>query len=92
MGMLTHVVGLRQADKQWNKMKAVWEACEEAGAKIPTEVEEFFDFESPDNKSGMEVSLGDACEEYSIDGENGYEIDISKLPEHISIIRVYNSW
>ncbi len=90
MSLSTHAVGFRRPDEQWRKMKAAWEACEAAGAPIPVEVSEFFNDEPPDDKPGMEIELGDACVEYTDDMIRGYEIDVSKLPPELTIIRVYN--
>lgn len=92
MSMSTHAVGFRQADEQWRKMKAAWEACEAVGAPIPVEVSNFFDDEPPGDKPGMEIALGDACVEYTDDMISGYEVDVSKLPAELTIIRVYNSF
>lgn len=92
MGMSTHVKGFRPADEQWEKMKQIWETCEEADVPIPKEVEEFFDDEEPGDRPGMEIDLGDAVSEYNADMMDGYEIDITKLPPGVKIIRVYNSY
>lgn len=71
MGMSTHVVGFRPPDEQWKKMKVAWEACEDAGAEIPAAVLQFFGDEEPGDRPGMEVSLGDACVEYSAEMVSG---------------------
>ncbi len=92
MSMSTHIAGFRPPDEQWQKMKAAWEACEDAGAEIPDMVTQFFEDEGPGDKPGMEVLLGDVCVEYSAEMISGYEIDISKLPDDVKIIRVWNSW
>jgi hypothetical protein len=55
-------------------------------------VEDFFDGEGPGDKPGMEVQLTDAVKEWSDDSRSGYEIDVTKLPKDVSVIRVYNSW
>lgn len=96
MGMSTHVMGFRPPDDRWQAMKDVWEACEQAGIKMPTEVTTFFGGTNrgrPDD-SGVEVDLGpeQGVTEYRGDMEEGYEIDVRKLPTDLHIIRVYNSW
>lgn len=92
MGMSTHCVGFRPADKKWNSMKKIWEQCEENEVPIPDKVLEFFDHESPEDRPGMEIELGEASQRWGADMRDGYEIDVTKLPEGIRLIRVYNSY
>lgn len=96
MGMSTSVVGFRPPDEQWKKMKKAWDACQEAGIDPPREVDQFFGGEPPDD-AGVEVSRTElekmgAVKQYSDDSVSGYEIDVTKLPKDLKIIRVYNSW
>ena len=92
MSMSTHVVGFRPADEQWNKMKAVWDACEAVAQPVPKGVENFFNGEPPGDKPGMEVPLGDALVQWKNDYASGYQVDVSQLPEGVRFIRFYNSW
>ena len=89
----THVEGFKKPDANWKKMKAVYDACIEADVDVPEEVEDYFNGEEPD-ESGVNVDLEDTdcCKEYSADSCSGYEIDVTKLPKDITIIRVYNSY
>lgn len=91
--MSTHVVGFRPPDEKWKKMYTVYQACQAADTSIPEAVHKFFGYETPD-ESGVSVNLErhECCAEYKADMINGYEIDISKLPENITKIRVYNNW
>ena len=90
--MSIHIVGFRPADGKWREMKTVWEACEKAEIEIPQEVLEFFDHEDPTNKLGMEILLEDAISDHNEEAQNGYQIDIEKLPKGVRYIRVSNSW
>jgi len=92
MGMSTHAVGFKPADDQWKKMKAVWDSCVEAGCGIPEVVDAFFDGEDPRDKPGMEVELGEACQPWGAEFKDGYQIDVTKLPEGVRYIRVYNCY
>ena len=94
MGMSTHVVGFRPPDKKWLKMKAAYEACEAADIAVPDDIEDFFDGEGPSDKPGMEVQIKrtEAVKEWSDDSRSGYEIDVTKLPKDVTVIRVYNSF
>ncbi len=92
MGMSTNVIGFRPPDEKWKKMKAVWDACLAADTDIPEDVNTFFNGDPPDER-GVEVELtGPCCAEWSDDYRQGYEIDVTKLPEGLAIIRFYNSW
>jgi hypothetical protein len=92
MSESTHVVGFRPADEKWNKMKAVWNACESAGVEIPKEAMDFFDSVAPGDRPGAEVELGEALQEWEDDSRQGYELDVTKLPPDVKVIRFYNSW
>lgn len=92
MSMSSYVVGFRLPDEKWQKMKAVYESCHDAGVETPEEVLVFFDWSSPD-ESGAETSLIDheCCKRYLADNHYGFEINLSLLPKNITMIRFYNS-
>ena len=89
----THAKGFRKPDAKWKKMKALYDACIDADIALPEEVNSYFNYEEPDN-TGVIVELRGTtcCKEYSADSCSGYEIDVTKLPKDITIIRVYNSY
>lgn len=96
MGMSTTVVAFRPADEKWKKMKAVWDACTAAGVEKPTDVLKFFEYEPPEEggvilNSAYLAKVG-ALEEWHNDNGKGYEVNLSKLPKDIKLIRFYNSW
>ncbi len=96
MSMSTSVVGIRPADARFMAMFQIYENCEKAKVSIPKEVEEFFNGERPD-EAGVVIDLTDkkykgAVKEWSDDGSQGYEVDLSKLPKDITRLRFYNSW
>lgn len=92
MGMSTYVVGFQPADEQWDKMVASRKACLAAGVPVPTEVDNFLG-EEPDDSPGREINIRCAESKWN-DGNSrqGIEIDISKLPKNVKIIRFVNSW
>jgi len=92
MSMSTHVIGFRKADEKWEQMKSVWNACERAGIEAPKEVYEYFNHNNPNTLAGIEVSISSAITEYCDDMQEGYEVDITKLPPDVTVIRFYNSW
>ena len=93
MGMSTNVVGFKPPDGKWKKMKAIYDACIDAGVYPPKQVEEFFGFEKPDS-AGVEVELKKhtCCSEYKAEAQSGFEIDVTKLPADVKIIRFFNGW
>ena len=93
MSMSTHVEGFYPPDEQWQKMKAIWDACEAAGVEAPRDVAKFFDYGSPD-PSGVrtEAENTDWCRPWEDDGARGFEITVEKIPANVKIIRFYNSW
>ena len=105
MSVSTYIVGIKPPDEKWLQMKAVWDACALAAVEVPTEVDEFFNWEEPDD-SGVIVSLGslyqikelgqrqteDGLSYYLGDGQSGIEIELSKIPKDIKKLRFYNSY
>lgn len=97
MGMSTSVVGFIPPDEKWQQMKAVYDSCAAAGVPVPTEVEFFFGGVQPD-PHGREIEMADlkACgavknwkSEYS---EEGYEVELAKLPSNVKFLRFRMSW
>ena len=91
MSMSTHVVGFVPPDDKWRQMKQVWDACERAGVECPPDVYKFFNDEPPD-ECGHEVSLKGALRPYKAEMHEGFEVDISKLPPNVKIIRFWNAY
>lgn len=92
MSMSTYVVGFNKPDDgNFQKYKAVWDACNKAGVDIPEDVCNYFGGDEPDD-SGMQVDISDAVTEYSENMVEGYEVDITKLPKGVSVIRFFNSY
>ena len=93
MGMSTHVIGIKPPDEKWQRMRAVWETCAAAGVPVPAEVNKFFGYEKPDPRGVLiEIEKTDAVKKYNADGQQGFEIVVSKLPPDVTVVRVYNSW
>jgi hypothetical protein len=96
MGMSTHIVGIKPPDETWIKMKNVYDACKAAGLSIPMEVENYFEDEKPDPR-GVVIWL-DNIRNPAVttwdDGSSaqGVEVDLTKLPKDIKILRFFNSW
>lgn len=98
MGMSTSIVGFRPPDEKWMAMKTVYDACIKAKVPVPDEVEDFFNGDPPD-KQGVKVNLEDtakakigAVTPWRDDSREGFEVNVTKLPKDVTIIRFYNSW
>lgn len=91
MGMSTHVIAFRPPDEKWRRMKAIYDACVAGDIEIPVEVDDFFNDKHPD-ENGVEVDIDEILEKWSDESRSGYQIEISKLPKGITILRFYNSW
>lgn len=93
MSVSTHVVGIKPPDAKWKKMKIVYDACIKAGVDVPEEVDKFFDGHKPDEKGVLiDLKEGNGVSHYNADMEDGYEIELAKLPKGIKIIRFVNSY
>lgn len=101
MSMSMHVVGYKPVDEKWREMKAVWDSCKEAGVAIPCAVDEFFGDRGPDN-AGQEVEIEDGwgrdpiergiVSEWSDDCRSGLQVDLTKLPKDVTVVRFYCAW
>jgi hypothetical protein len=91
--MSTRIMGFKPPDQTWQRMKAVWDACEVAGVAIPAKVAEYFNHQTPDPR-GVEVDLARslAVTKYITEGMDGYEVDLTKLPADTTVLRFFNSW
>ncbi len=100
MSSSLHVVGFKPPDDKWRKMKAVYDACKKAGICAPITVTEFFAAEEPDD-AGVTVEMATdysdrnrhaSVTEYRANMVNGFDVDLSKLPKDVTIVRFYVSY
>ncbi len=89
MSVDTSVIGIKAPDKKWQKMKAVYDVCMAAKVQLPSEVTDFFDGCEPD-PMGVEVDLvkQGAMAEWRNDWARGFLIDVKKLPDDVTHIRI----
>jgi len=102
MSMSTFVFGVRPPDDKWKGMKAVRDACIKVGTPVPEEVEKFFNYEKPDDKGILveftmdnKGKVSNGCCKPFYDENNcyeGFEIELSKVPKDITILRFVNGW
>ena len=91
MSMSTHIIAFRPPDEDWLKMKQVYDACLTAGIDIPDQVASFFGDDRPDD-TGVRIDIDHLLEEWQEDSRQGFQLELSKLPADIKILRFYNSW
>lgn len=93
MGMHTYIQAIRPPDAKWQSMKAVYDSCMDAGVPLPVEVERFFGGDKPCDK-GVIVRL-DRDKHYtegSDDGRDWMDLDLTKLPNDVKIVRFVASF
>jgi hypothetical protein len=96
MSMTTHVRAFKPPGEKWQQMKAVWDACKAVGIDPPREVGRYFEDTDPDPTGvvideNTLVDLG-VLRGWSDQYREGREIDVTKLPKDVTVIRFYNSW
>jgi ATP-dependent Clp protease ATP-binding subunit ClpA len=85
-----HVVGIREPDEQWLRMKTVFDACQAAHVDLPSAVEQFFGALGPD-ESGMPMDLSASIVDWSTTEHTGVELILAHLPEKVTRLRFYLS-
>lgn len=91
MSMSTHAVGIRPMDDRYKSMLAIYDSCRKLGISTPREVDEFFNHEVP-NSNGVIVNIEDATRVWETDYCQGLEVDVSKLPSNVTVVRFFNSY
>lgn len=91
MGMTMHVNGFAPPDDDWKRHKAVWDACMAARVDVPLETVKFFGHAPPD-PAGVEISVKDAVSDFKDVYRQGLDVEISKLPPNVKIVRFYCAW
>lgn len=83
------VVGKREADDTWARMRTVWDVCTQMGVEVPGSVLEFFNHEAPDaNGVCMDLADYDAVSPVHRESGQGVVIDMDKLPSGLRWIEV----
>ena len=89
MSTTIFVYGFRPPDERFMSMKKVYETCKEAGVKIPKEVVDFFENDLPPDSLGVKVDIDEWVTDSQDDYWDGLEIDLTKLPEDVKVLRFY---
>lgn len=98
MGMSTHIHAfISDNDEAYKTHKKVLLVCLEAGVDLPTQTAEFFGAKQPylsllDDVLEVELQLNKHYTEFEGDMREGFEVDLTKLPKNVSILRFVNSY
>lgn len=84
-----YAVTVRSAE--WKRMRDIYLACQRAAVEIPAVVQKYFAGQTVDDKDEEVVEITDdrTCVRLVVDGsDDQYDIDVSRLPRGITIVRV----
>lgn len=84
--MSNMLVGFVPPDAKWKKMQEAWMACKNADVEVPVEIEDFFDGADP-LEDGAQIDLENITQNWSGEGEDGLEIDVSRIPKNVKKLR-----
>jgi hypothetical protein len=96
MSMSMHCFAVKPSDDNYRRKAEAYRACEAAGISIPDELAKFFDHRRPD-PTGTTQEIGNdydkvlhpSCVTYNGDMQEGFEVDITKLPDGTRFVRFY---
>lgn len=87
------LLGFGPPDDRWKEMAEVYFACRRAGVTVPDEVESYFDEGAPE-PIGKDTDLTHLTKEWDVPSgwpALGLEIEVSKIPGNIELLRFYYS-
>lgn len=96
--MSTHIYGfVPDTDETYQRMKKVLLACDEADMELPEAAAKYFGAKYPDvslleEKLEVKLKNGVHYKDYNGDMQEGFEVDIDKLPKGVTKIRFVNSY
>lgn len=98
--MSTHITAfIPDDDPEYQKHKKILLMCNELKVSLPRETSDYFnvkdlypDLELLEEKLSVKLVKGIHYEEYGKDMEEGFEIDLTKLPKEVTKIRFFNSY
>lgn len=98
--MSTHIKAfIPDTDPEYQKHKEILEMCLKHNVYLPQQTANYFGQSNPypgmiEEKLQIELSEGVHYMEYrdSHSSEEGFDIDLTKLPKGVTKLRFYNSW
>lgn len=96
MSMSTHLVAFTpDTDPEYQKHLKVWNMCEELEVSLPAETYSYFlngYMSTPEEKLEVTLEEGEHYKEWEGDMQEGFEVDLTKLPKGVTKLRFYNSY
>lgn len=95
MSMSIYVQGLKPITEDYNKRLQIYKSCRELKISPPEEIREYFENDSEPCDDGIIVRLKNDVVKESTDANycrEYYDVDLSKLPEGVSKVRVVVSY
>lgn len=100
MGMSTHIKAfIPDTDPEYQKHKKVLDVCREQDVYLPKQTAQYFGSEVPyggmqEEKLEAELIENVHYTNYSDlkEGNQGFEVDLTKLPHGVTKLRFYNNW
>ena len=98
MGMSTYIRGfIPNTDAEYKKHAKVLVACAEAEVELPKQTADYFGSKEAyeellEEKLEVKLKNGTHYKAWSSDMQEGYEVDLTKLPKGVTKLRFYNSY
>ena len=104
MSISSNIIGVRDLRKEFDKMWDALQACKKAGVLFPKQVQKYFDLDGDEDRVLEDKSYYEGTKltfsltgkpgvtTWDADMEEGYEVDLTKLPKDVKKIRFYTSY
>lgn len=91
--MSSHLVAfIPDNDPTYQKHLRIFQMCKTEGVSLPKETEDYFGGEKPEEKLRFPLTKGVHYKNHSEEMEDGFEVDLSKLPKEVTRLRFVNSY
>jgi len=104
MGASSNIIGVRDLRQDFDRKWDALQSCKKAGVLFPKELQKYFDLDGDEDRVLEEKELYEREKlTFSLEGkpgvktwdaemEDGFEVDLKKLPKDITKIRFYTSY
>ncbi len=93
MGMYSYVKGLKPKTEEYEKKLRIYKDCKELNINPPKEIEDYFDGEVCEEGIVIDLPKDAISESVNVDYCNEYfDVDLTKIPSDVTIIRFVNSY
>ena len=104
MSISSNIIGVRDLRQEFDKKWDALQACKKAGVLFPKQLQDYFDLDGDDDRVLEDKSYYEGekltfiltgkpgVKEWGAEMEEGYEVDLTKLPKDVKKIRFYTSY